>query len=91
MFSRYELFRARSDTFQFAQKALRSGYIEESAEIAQNEIFPTAMLSSDVDRAIATRARTAGDLSIIRPYRADRMSFERWFFIPLSKDKKETD
>lgn len=49
-----------SDTFQFAQKALRSGYIEESAENAQNEIFPTAMLSSDVDRAIAKTLQARG-------------------------------
>ena len=49
-----------SDTFQFAQKALRSGYIEESAENAQNEIFPTAMLSSDVDRAIAKTLQGRG-------------------------------
>ena len=49
-----------SDTFQFAQKALRSGYIEESAENAQNEIFPTAMLSSDVDRAIAKTLQVRG-------------------------------
>ena len=42
-----------SNTFQFAQKRLRSGYLEELAEDAQNKLFPTAMLSSDVDKAIA--------------------------------------
>ncbi len=42
-----------SNTFQLAQKYLRKGYLEEFAEIAQNELFPTAMLSADVDQAIA--------------------------------------
>ena len=42
-----------SNTFQFAQKRLRSGYLEELAEDAQNKLFPTAMLSSDVDKAIS--------------------------------------
>lgn len=42
-----------SDTFQFAQKKLRQGYLEEFAEAAQQELFPTAMLSGDLDRAIA--------------------------------------
>ncbi len=42
-----------SNTFQFAQKKLRKGYIEEFAESAQNELFPTALLSSDMDKAVA--------------------------------------
>ena len=42
-----------SNTFQFAQKRLRSRYLEELAEDAQNKLFPTAMLSSDIDKAIA--------------------------------------
>lgn len=42
-----------SNTFQFAQKRLRSGYLEEGAEEAQNRLFPTAILSADADRAIA--------------------------------------
>ena len=42
-----------SNTFQFAQKRLRSGYLEELADDAQNKLFPSANLSSDVDKAIA--------------------------------------
>jgi hypothetical protein len=42
-----------SNTFQFGQKKLRSRYLEEPAEDSQNLLFPTAMLSSDVDRAVA--------------------------------------
>lgn len=42
----------KSNTFQFAQKNLRSRYLEEFAEAAQNELFPLAMLSGDVDKAV---------------------------------------
>ena len=42
-----------SDTFQYAQKKLRKGYLEEFAEAAQNELFPTAMLSADMDKAVS--------------------------------------
>lgn len=49
-----------SDTFQFAQKKLRSGYLEEDAEIAQKELFPTALLSADVDRAVAKVLKPRG-------------------------------
>lgn len=51
---------SESNTFQFAQKRLRSGYLEEAAEEAQKEFFPTAMLSSDLDRAIARVLKTRG-------------------------------
>lgn len=40
----------QSNTFQFGQKRLRSAYIEEEAELAQERLFPTAMLSGDVDK-----------------------------------------
>jgi len=43
----------QSNTFQFGQKKLRSYYLEEDAELAQNRIFPTALLSGDLDKAIA--------------------------------------
>mmetsp|Transcript_32964 Transcript_32964/g.79749 ORF Transcript_32964/g.79749 Transcript_32964/m.79749 type:complete len:405 (+) Transcript_32964:112-1326(+) len=49
-----------SDTFQFAQKRLRSGYLEEAAEEAQKQFFPTAMLSSDIDSAVARVLKTRG-------------------------------
>lgn len=49
-----------SDTFQFAQKELRPRYLEEDAERAQKAVFPTAMLSSDVDRAIAKTLKPRG-------------------------------
>lgn len=42
-----------SNTFQYGQKLLRTRYLEEFAEDAQNELFPTAMLSSDIDAGIA--------------------------------------
>jgi len=44
--------------YAFAQKKLRGLYIEPKAEEAQNKLFPTAMLSSDLDAAIA---RTLGE------------------------------
>ena len=49
-----------SDTFQFAQKQFRSGYLEEYAELTQKELFPTAMLSGDMDRAIARTLKGRG-------------------------------
>ncbi|KAL7541167.1 hypothetical protein ACHAXR_010689 [Thalassiosira sp. AJA248-18] len=49
-----------SSTFAFAQKRLRSGYLEEFAEAAQDELFPTAMLSSDLDKAIAKVLKPRG-------------------------------
>lgn len=42
-----------SNTFQFGQKKLRSQYLEQAAEDTQDILFPTAMLSSDVDRTVA--------------------------------------
>jgi hypothetical protein len=49
-----------SSTFQFAQKRFRSAYLEEYAEAAQAEMFPTAMLSGDLDRAVARVLRSRG-------------------------------
>ena len=42
-----------SQEFQWAQKNFRSLYIEEMAEAAQNVAFPTALLSVDMDEAVA--------------------------------------
>jgi len=42
----------QSNTFQFGQKNLRPFYLEENAELAQNRLFPTALLSGDLDKAI---------------------------------------
>ena len=42
-----------SQEYQFAQKKFRSFYIEPLAEVAQKKAFPTALLSSDADEAIA--------------------------------------
>ena len=42
-----------SEEFQWAQKNFRSFYIEEEAEIAQKKAFPTAILSGDLDEAVA--------------------------------------
>ena len=49
-----------SNTFQWVQKNFRSGYIEEAAEFSQEVVFPTAMLSGEVDRAIAKTLRSRG-------------------------------
>ena len=49
-----------SNTFQFAQKRFRSAYLEEYAESAQAEMFPTAMLSGDLDGAVARVLRDRG-------------------------------
>jgi len=42
-----------SQEYQWAQKNFRSLYIEPKAEEAQNKVFPTALLSGDLDEAIA--------------------------------------
>ena len=42
-----------SAEFQWAQKSFRSLYVEQRAEASQSKIFPTAMLSSDFDHAVA--------------------------------------
>lgn len=42
-----------SQEYQWAQKNFRSLYIEPKAEEAQNKAFPTALLSGDLDEAIA--------------------------------------
>jgi hypothetical protein len=49
-----------SNTFQYGQKKFRSGYLEEEAEITMNELFPTAMLSSDTERAIFKTLKARG-------------------------------
>jgi hypothetical protein len=41
-----------SNTFQFGQKKFRSKYLEPNAELAMNENFPTALLSSDCEKLI---------------------------------------
>lgn len=42
-----------SNTFQTLQKTFRHQYIEENAELAMNELFPTSLLSADVDVIVA--------------------------------------
>ena len=42
-----------SNTFQTFQRTFRSQYIEESAEVAMNELFPTSLLSADIDNIVA--------------------------------------
>lgn len=42
-----------SQEYQWAQKNFRGLYIEEKAEEAQDVAFPTALLSGDLDEAIA--------------------------------------
>mmetsp|Transcript_12265 Transcript_12265/g.22089 ORF Transcript_12265/g.22089 Transcript_12265/m.22089 type:complete len:400 (+) Transcript_12265:184-1383(+) len=49
-----------SDTFQYGQKKFRSNYLEEEAEAAQKMFFPTAMISSDLDKAIAKVLKPRG-------------------------------
>lgn len=49
-----------SAEYQWLQKTFRSLYIESEAERAQARIFPTAMLSGDLDAAIATTLARRG-------------------------------
>jgi hypothetical protein len=49
-----------SNTFQTFQRTFRSQYIEESAEVAMNELFPTSLLSADVDNIVASVLRKRG-------------------------------
>ena len=49
-----------SSEYAFAQKQFRGLYIEKAAEESQNALFPTAMLSSDLDDAIARTLRRRG-------------------------------
>lgn len=42
-----------SNTFQTLQKTFRSRYMEQNAEVAMNELFPTSVLSADLDDIVA--------------------------------------
>ena len=42
-----------SNTFQTLQKTFRYQYMEENAEAAMNELFPTSVLSADIDNIVA--------------------------------------
>lgn len=42
-----------SEEYQWLQKTFRGVYLESGAEAAQRQLFPTAMLSGDVDEALA--------------------------------------
>ena len=44
---------AGSNTFQTLQRTFRRQYMEENAEVAMNELFPTSLLSADVDDIVA--------------------------------------
>lgn len=80
-----------SNTFQFAQKKLRSGYLEESAELTQNELFPTAMLSADIDRAVArvlkARGFTPSNTLFGHSVCADEVNNRKEQLIPLMEDR----
>mmetsp|Transcript_102654 Transcript_102654/g.162215 ORF Transcript_102654/g.162215 Transcript_102654/m.162215 type:complete len:507 (-) Transcript_102654:120-1640(-) len=49
-----------SNEFQWAQRTFRSLYVDKPAEDAMQQLFPTAMLSSNVDRAIASTLSLRG-------------------------------
>lgn len=49
-----------SQEFQLAQKAFRPLYVENGAEASQKKMFPTALLSSDVDVAVSTTLAARG-------------------------------
>lgn len=51
---------AGSDEFQYGQKKFRSNYLEVEAEAAQKKFFPTAMISSDLDKAVAKALKPRG-------------------------------
>lgn len=80
-----------SNTFQFAQKQLRSGYMEEGAEVAQKELFPTAMISSDLDKAVAkvlkTRGFTPENTLFGHSVCADEVNNRKEQLIPLMVDR----
>lgn len=42
-----------SNTFQTLQKTFRSQYMEQYAEVAMNELFPTSVLSAELDDIVA--------------------------------------
>lgn len=48
------------NTFAFGQKTLRSKYLEPLAESKQNQLFPTALLSSDLDDSIWRTLKARG-------------------------------
>jgi len=49
-----------SSEFQWAQKTLRPLYVDKRAEEAQNKVFPTALLSSDLDATVASTLAKRG-------------------------------
>ena len=49
-----------SDEYLWAQKNFRGFYLEQKAEAAQRASFPTALLSSDLDAAVARTLATRG-------------------------------
>ena len=49
-----------SSEFQYAQKKLRSKYVDKAAEDSQNFYFPTAILSGDLDKAVARTLTSRG-------------------------------
>lgn len=77
----------QSNTFQFGQKRLRSAYIEEEAELAQERLFPTAMLSGDVDKKImktlGNRGFTADNTLFGHSVCSDEINNRKEQLIPL--------
>lgn len=82
-----------SDTFQFAQKKLRTNYLEEAAEAAQKAYFPTAMLSADLDKAIfktlKSRDFTPDNTLFGHSVCADEVNNRKEQLIPLMTDRWE--
>jgi len=82
-----------SNEFLFAQKELRSGYLEEKAEAAQKLYFPTAMLSSDIDealyKALKSRGFTPANTLFGHSVCADEVNNRKEQLVPLMVDRWE--
>jgi len=82
-----------SNTFQFAQKEFRSRYFEEEAESAQKAVFPTAMLSGDLDKSVAkvlkARGFTPENTLFAHSVCADEINNRKEQLVPLMVDRWE--
>ncbi|KAL3786176.1 hypothetical protein ACHAW5_008468 [Stephanodiscus triporus] len=80
-----------SNTFQLAQKNLRGRYLEEYAESSMNELFPTAMLSRDVDedvwRVLRGRGFTPENTLLGHSVCPDEVNNRKEQLIPLMVDR----
>lgn len=76
-----------SNTFQLFQRTFRSSYMEESAEVAMKELFPTSVLSSELDtnivRVLGKRGFTPENTLFGHSVCADEVNNRKEQLIPL--------